>query len=239
VTAGDDPHRRDELRAGLERVHRRIAAACRSVDRDPAQLRLIVVTKGFPVSDVALLAGLGVSDFGESRDQEARRKVAELPGRTESAGRPRWHFVGRLQQNKCRSVATYADTVHSVDRAQLVAGLDSGAHRAGRRVGVFVQVSVDNDPGRGGATVDDAVMLADQVALTANLDLLGVMTVAPMDADPDAVFAELQDVSSQVHARHPDATAISAGMSADLEAAIRQGATHLRVGSALLGRRRP
>jgi uncharacterized pyridoxal phosphate-containing UPF0001 family protein len=104
---------------------------------------------------------------------------------------------------------------------------------------VFVQISVDNDPGRGGATVDDAVMLADQVALTANLDLLGVMTVAPMDADPDAAFAELKDVSSQVHARHPEATAISAGMSADLEAAIRQGATHLRVGSALLGRRRP
>ena len=110
---------------------------------------------------------------------------------------------------------------------------------AERRLQVFVQVSLDADMQRGGALADDVIMLADQVALAAELDLLGVMAIAPMDADPDIAFAHLHDVSSQVQARHPDATAISAGMSGDLEAAIRQGATHLRVGSALLGRRRP
>jgi pyridoxal phosphate enzyme (YggS family) len=213
--------------------------ACAAAGRDPREIKLVAVTKGFPVSDIALLAELGLVDFGESRDQEARRKVAALPTVTGSAPHLRWHFVGRLQQNKCRSVASYATAVHSVDRPQLVAGLGAAAGQAGRRLAVFIQVSLDADPGRGGALADDVIMLADQVALAAELDLLGVMAIAPMGDDPDTAFGRLQDVSWRVQARHPDATAISAGMSGDLEAAIRQGATHLRVGSALLGRRRP
>jgi pyridoxal phosphate enzyme (YggS family) len=239
VTGGTEPDRRAELLASLERLRARIGAACESVGRDPDELSLIAVTKGFPVSDIALLGELGQQDVGESRDQEARRKIAALPEVNALDLNLRWHFVGRLQQNKCRSVASYAATVHSVERSQLVAGLGAGARHAGRRLAVFIQVSLDADTRRGGALVDDVIMLADQVALAPELDLLGVMAIAPMDADPDTAFAGLQDVSWQVRARHPDATSISAGMSGDLEAAIRQGATHLRVGSALLGRRRP
>jgi len=239
VTGGTEPDRRAELLASLEQLRARIGTACESVGRDPAELRLIAVTKGFPVSDIVLLSEFGQHDVGENRDQEARRKIAALLAVSAPDLDVRWHFVGRLQQNKCRSVASYATMVHSVDRPQLVAGLAAGAHHAGRRLGVFVQVSLDSDTRRGGALVDDVIMLADQVALTPELDLLGVMAIAPMDADPDTAFAGLQDVSWQVQARHPDATSISAGMSGDLEAAIRQGATHLRVGSALLGRRSP
>ena len=239
MTGGTEPDRRAELLASLQRLRARIGAACESVGRDPDELSLIAVTKGFPVSDIALLGELGQQDVGESRDQEARRKIAALPEVSALDLNLRWHFVGRLQQNKCRSVASYAATVHSVERSQLVAGLAAGARHAGRRLAVFIQVSLDADTRRGGALVDDVIMLADQVALAPELDLLGVMAIAPMDADPDTAFAGLQDVSWQVRARHPDATSISAGMSGDLEAAIRQGATHLRVGSALLGRRRP
>jgi PLP dependent protein len=234
-----DADRRDALRAGLRQVTTRIATACDSVGRDPAEIRLIAITKGFPATDIAVLAELGVADIGENRDQEARAKVAQVNAILDRDRRLRWHFVGQLQTNKCRSVAGYADAVHSVDRAQLVAALDTAAHRHARRLDVFVQVSLDDDPNRGGASADEAVLLADQIALADELDLVGVMAVAPIAADVDAAFARLRDVSEQVRAHHSSARAISAGMSDDLEAAIRQGATHLRVGSALLGRRRP
>lgn len=234
-----DAERRDALRAGLQQVRTRIATACDSVGRDPAEIRLVAVTKGFPPTDVALLAQLGVADIGENRDQEARAKVAQVNAILDRDTRLRWHFVGQLQTNKCRSVAGYADAVHSVDRAQLVAALDTAAHRRARRIEVFVQISLDDDPSRGGVSADDAVLLADQVALADELDLAGVMAVAPMGSDADSAFAQLRDVSEQVRAHHPSAWAISAGMSDDLDAAIRQGATHLRVGSALLGRRSP
>jgi pyridoxal phosphate enzyme (YggS family) len=182
------------------------------------------------VSDVALLRDLGVGDVGENRDQEARAKAAAVPD-------VRWHFVGQLQRNKCRSVAAYADVVHSVDRPELVAALAAGAHRAGRLIDVLVQVGLDDDAGRGGARVEDVPSLADAVAGADGLRLGGVMAVAPLAADPDAAFARLAEVAARLQATHPRADAISAGMSGDLEAAIRYGATHVRVGTALLGGR--
>jgi pyridoxal phosphate enzyme (YggS family) len=186
------------------------------------------------------LAELGVTDLGESRDQEAAGKVAEFRSLIAGpADRVRWHFIGRLQSNKARSVARYADVVHSLDRPALVEALAQGARQAGRRLDVLVQVSLDGDSDRGGSLMADAAALADQVAAAQGLRLAGVMAIAPLGVDADEAFASLAGFAEEVRARHPRADIISAGMSGDLEAAIRHGATHVRIGTALLGRRPP
>jgi pyridoxal phosphate enzyme (YggS family) len=228
--------RRAEIAAGLAAVDERIERACTVAGRSRTDVTVIVVTKTFPVGDIRLLADLGVRDIGENRDQEAAPKAGECAdlGLT-------WHFVGQLQTNKARSVARYASVVHSVDRTRLVDALAAAATTSGRQVGCLVQVSLDDQrqrrPGRGGAAVDQVIELADQIASGSGLRLLGVMAVAPIGAEPAPGFEQLARVASAVRARHPGADWISAGMSEDLEAAIAAGATHLRVGSAILGRR--
>ena len=232
--------RRAEIAANLARVEQRIAAACADAGRDRAGLTLVAVTKTFPAEDVAHLAALGVRDVGENRDQEAAAKVAAC--RDAGVSELVWHFVGQLQRNKAGSVATYADVVHSVDRLRLVTALDRAAGTAGRRLTALVQVDLRDEPaddGRGGAAPDDVAGLAAAVAATDRLDLGGVMAVAPADADPDVAFARLAEVAARLRQDHPGAVVVSAGMSGDLEAAVRHGATHLRVGSALLGSRPP
>jgi len=232
--------RRAEISANLARVERRIAAACADAGRDRAGLTLVAVTKTFPAEDVGHLAALGVRDVGENRDQEAAPKVAVC--RDAGVGGLVWHFVGQLQRNKAGSVATYADVVHSVDRLRLVAALDRAAAAAGRRLTALVQVDLRDGPGgdgRGGASPADVAGLAAAVAATDRLTLGGVMAVAPTDLDPDVAFARLAEVADRLRDDHPDAVVVSAGMSGDLEAAVRHGATHLRVGSALLGSRPP
>lgn len=228
--------RRAELAAGLAAVRARIEAACAACGRDPGELTLVVVTKTYPASDVALLTDLGVHDVGENRDQEAAAKVAALAG-TPGAGRLTWHFIGQVQTNKARHVARYADLVHSVDRPALVDALAKGARAAGRRVGCLVQVSLDGDPSRGGTPVEDVPALAGAIAGYPDLELRGVMAVAPLGADPLQAFAVLPRLRDRLRSDHPRAEVISAGMSADLEAAVTVGATHLRVGSAVLGSR--
>jgi pyridoxal phosphate enzyme (YggS family) len=236
VTVGrQDPgadRRTREIARNLAAVRGRIEAAARDAGRDPAELTLVAVTKTFPVEDVRRLVELGVTELGEARDQEAKVKARQLPG-------PRWHFIGRLQRNKAGSVASYAAVVQTVDRPELVRALAHGAERAGRELDVLVQVSLDGDPDRGGALPADVPALADAAAGTGRLHVGGVMAIAPLDADPDAAFAELARVAERLRADHPAATAVSAGMSADLEAAVRRGATHLRIGTALLGGRPP
>ncbi|HEV7653885.1 MAG TPA: YggS family pyridoxal phosphate-dependent enzyme [Mycobacteriales bacterium] len=225
--------RTEEIAANLAEVRGRIERAAKDAGRDPAELTLVGVTKTFPVADARRLVELGVTELGEARDQEARGKAAELPG-------ARWHFVGRLQRNKAGSVAAYAAVVQSLDRPELVRALANGVRRAGRAsLDVLVQVSLDGDPDRGGTPVDEVAALADEAAATGLLRPAGVMAVAPMGADPDAAFATLAEVAQRLRAAHPDAGVISAGMSADLEAAVRHGATHLRIGTALLGGRPP
>jgi pyridoxal phosphate enzyme (YggS family) len=205
-----------------------MANAARAAGRSPDELTLIAVTKTFPASDVRLLAELGVTDVGENRAQEAAAKHAE------AGVPPRWHFVGTLQRNKAGLVASFADVVHSVDRAELVTALD----RAGATpLDVLMQVSLDDAAGRGGARAADVPALADLVAAADRLRLRGVMAVAPLGADPAAAFARLAETAARVRAAHPGATWISAGMSGDLEAAVAAGATHVRIGTALLGRR--
>jgi pyridoxal phosphate enzyme (YggS family) len=245
---GDDAQREADRRDGLARnlaaQRERIAAAARAAGRDPAGITLVVVTKTFPASDVLHLADLGVADIGENRDQEAAEKAAAVA----AAGVPvRWHFVGHLQRNKCRSVVTYADMVHSVDGVRLAGTLADAVRRhRDRPLDVLVQVSIDGDPARGGAAPGaadpdrDLRAVVDAVAgRTDALRLRGVMTVAPLDRAPAAAFERLVEVAAGVRAAHPDATVVSAGMSADLEAAVAAGATHVRVGSAILGNRLP
>jgi pyridoxal phosphate enzyme (YggS family) len=235
---GPEAARRAEIAAHLERVRARIAAACDRAGRDPAEVTLVAVTKTFPAEDVAHLAALGVRDVGENRDQDAAAKAAAC----RAAGVPGlvWHFVGQVQRNKAASVASYADVVHSVDRARLVDALEKGAARVGRTVTCLVQVDLREPPvddGRGGAAPGDVAEVAAAVDAAVHLVLGGVMAVAPLGGDPDEAFARLADASRRLRAVYPAAGMVSAGMSGDLEAAVAHGATHLRVGTALLGSR--
>ncbi len=221
-----------QLAANLEGFQRRLLAACEAAGRDRSEITVVAVTKTFPASDVRALAALGLGDFGENRDAEARVKAAEVPD-------VRWHFVGRLQRNKCRSVATYADAVHSIDRVELADALGNAAARAARVIDVLVQVSLDGDTTRGGALPADVPAVAEACARAECLRLSGAMAVAPIGTRPDDAFARLAEVAAALVAVHPRADAISAGMSTDLESAVRCGATHVRVGTALLGGRMP
>jgi pyridoxal phosphate enzyme (YggS family) len=224
--------RREELATRLAAVRARIDAALAAAGRtdDPT---LVAVTKFFPASDVDLLAELGVTDIGENRDQEAAAKCLELAHRD----RLTIHFIGQLQSNKAGSVARYADVVQSVDRAKIVRALDAAAAREERRLDVLVQVGLDRSGGRGGAAPVDVPALADAVAAAEHLRLRGLMAVAPLGEEPRKAFARLRELAERVREDHPDAGWLSAGMSADLEDAVAEGATHLRVGSAILGSR--
>ncbi|MFC8620375.1 YggS family pyridoxal phosphate-dependent enzyme [Micromonospora purpureochromogenes] len=235
------PDRRAELAAGLARVRARIADACAAAGRDRAEVTMIAVTKTYPAGDVVALAGLGVTDVGENRDQEAAPKAAEVAAAGVAV---RWHFIGQLQRNKARSVVRYADVVHSVDSVRLARALDAAASAGrDRPLDALVQVSIDGDPARGGALPDSADPdrglgpVAEALAGAGGLRLAGLMAVAPLGWEPERAFARLAEVAARFRDRHPEATALSAGMSGDLEAAIEYGATHVRVGSALLGMR--
>jgi PLP dependent protein len=217
--------RADELAANLAAVRALIGAH---------DVTLVAVSKTFPASDVLLLHRLGVTDFGESYDAEAAAKATAL---RDMGVTPRWHFVGGVQRNKARSVASYADVVHSVDRPELADALGAAAARAGRTVTALVQVRFDVDPARSGVSPDDVPRLADRVAATEGLRLGGVMCVAPRDVPPRPVFARLRAIAEGLRAAHPEATTISAGMTGDLADALAEGANCVRVGTALFGRR--
>jgi pyridoxal phosphate enzyme (YggS family) len=228
-----------ELAQGLAAVQRRIESAVEASGRRGQPPTLIVVTKFHPAADIRRLAALGVHDVGENRDQEASSKAAELAGLGLN-----WHFVGQLQSKKAKSVAKYAHAIHSVDRLALVDGLERAIVAEQERTGrgaleCFIQVSLDDDAGahRGGAAPAEVPFLAQRLAAAVGLELAGVMAVAPLGASPEAAFEKLAAISATLVTEHPHATAISAGMSQDLEAAIRFGATHLRIGSDILGTR--
>ncbi|RWZ76731.1 YggS family pyridoxal phosphate-dependent enzyme [Streptomyces albidoflavus] len=233
--------RKTELAANLKRVEQRIAGACAAAGRDRDEVTLIVVTKTYPASDVRLLAELGVREVAENRDQDAAPKAAACADLDLT-----WHFVGQLQTNKARSVAGYADFVQSVDRPKLVTSLSSAAQRAqraGRALGCLVQVALDAEAGgrgdRGGVAPDGVEELAGLIEAAPGLSLGGVMTVAPLSGTyagrPAAAFERLAEISTSLRAAWPAATMVSAGMSGDLEHAVAAGATHVRVGSAVLG----
>ena len=221
-----------ELAENLLAVRSRIAAACAAAGRPPATL--IVVTKYFGAQDVHRLASLGVRDVGENRDQEAAAKHAEC------ADLPlTWHFIGQLQTNKAKSVVRYADLIHTVDRPSLVSALDRAAQRQDKVQDVLAQVNLDPlvRAERGGvdpAHLDD---LVDRVGQAPGLRLRGVMGVGPLGEDPAPAFARLAGLAAGVQRMVPGADIISAGMSSDLEVAVEYGATHLRIGTAVMGSR--
>ena len=231
--------RYEELGTNLEVVERRIADAGAAAGRAREEVRLVVVTKTYPAEDTALLAALGVTDVAENRDQDAAPKAEtcrELP--------LDWHFVGQLQTNKVRSVVRYANHVHSVDRLRLVESLAAAVRNAGRPpLGCLVQVALDKESGEGegraGVAPQEVLALADAIADTPGLRLGGVMTVAPLAGplagDPAKAFERLAEIATAVRGSHPAATMVSAGMSGDLEQAVAAGATHVRVGTAVLG----
>ncbi|MFM9367370.1 YggS family pyridoxal phosphate-dependent enzyme [Streptomyces sp. Da 82-17] len=230
--------RKAEIAANLAKVEERIAAACAAAGRARDEVTLIVVTKTYPASDVRILADLGVRHVAENRDQDAAPKAAEC------ADLPlTWHFVGQLQTNKVRSVVSYADLVQSVDRPKLVTALSAAAVKAERELGCLIQVALDAEEGgrgdRGGVAPDGIEELAGLVAEAPGLRLDGLMTVAPLTGPyagrQQAAFQRLVEFSTLLRAAHPAANMVSAGMSADLEEAVAAGATHVRVGSAVLG----
>ncbi|MYY08954.1 YggS family pyridoxal phosphate-dependent enzyme [Streptomyces sp. SID4919] len=230
--------RREELARNLARVEERITAACTAAGRGRAEVTLVVVTKTYPADDVLILGELGVRQVAENRDQEAAPKAAAT-----AAAPLTWHFVGQLQTNKVRSVLGYASVVQSVDRGRLVTALSREAVRTGREVTCLIQVALDADESgrgaRGGVGPEGVPELADRLADAEGLRLGGLMTVAPLTG-PYAgrqreAFGRLMDLSTALRADHPAANMVSAGMSGDLEEAVAAGATHVRVGSAVLG----
>lgn len=212
----------------LAAVDAGIADAARAAGRDPAALTRIVITKFHAASLVRELAELGVRDVGENRHQEAQAKAAE----TADLGL-RWHFVGQLQSNKARAVRQYATAIHSIDRDSLVDALAAEAPP----IDGFLEIDLSGEPGRGGIDPAGADALAERVLATPGLRLAGVMAVAPLGADPRRAFARLREVSERIRSLAPDADLISAGMSGDYADAILEGATHLRIGTAITGKR--
>lgn len=211
----------------LARVDGEIADAARTAGRDPAELTRIVVTKFHPAELVRALVGLGVRDVGENRHQEAAAKAAELADLDLN-----WHFVGQLQSNKAKAVRRYASAVHSVDRIPLADALEGETP-----LDVFLELNLTGDPARGGVALALLGPLAEHVLSTPGLVLRGVMAVAPLGEDPRAAFSRVRDASDALRRLDPDATAISAGMSGDFREAILEGATHLRIGTAITGKR--
>ena len=219
--------RKTEIARNLKEVKERIIAAAKSVNRDPNEIELIVVTKTFPISDIEILCELGETNFGENRDQEAGRK-AEIISAT-------WHFQGQIQSNKIKSICQWADVIHSISNEKEILKFAQSE----RKHQLFLQVSLDGQEGRGGASPAELAQLADLVNESNNLELLGLMAVAPLGVEPMKAFADLAQINQGFAGQFPNSKFLSAGMSGDFEAAIKYGATHIRVGSSILGSRSP
>ena len=220
-------NRRDEITRNLQEVKERISSAAKTAGRDPAEIQLIVVTKTFPISDIEILRELGESNFGENRDQEAGPKAEAISAT--------WHFQGQIQSNKIKSICQWADVIHSISSEKEILKFAQSP----RKHQVFLQVSLDGQEGRGGASQTDLTQLADLVNQSNNLELLGLMAVAPLGVEPIKAFADLAQINQGFASQYPNSKYLSAGMSGDFEAAIKYGATHVRVGSSILGSRSP
>jgi PLP dependent protein len=249
VAVNDSPRadRELELTDALSALRGRLGAAAEAAGRKLDEIELLPITKFFPATDVAILSRLGCSAFGESRDQEAAAKVDEVARLLDGPDdRRQWHMVGKIQRNKARSMAHWAHTAHSVSSTRVAGALDravAGALSDGHRsqpLRIYVQISLDGDLSRGGVDVSDSAAvdeLCAQVEAADSLELVGLMGIPPLDWDPDRAFELLQSEHHRVRRAHPDAVGLSAGMSNDLESAVKHGSTCVRVGTALLGQR--
>jgi pyridoxal phosphate enzyme (YggS family) len=224
------------LEQRLDAVEGRISSTLHGLGRSRDEVTLVVVTKNHPVDLAVELYGLGVRDFGENRDQEAGPKASAFAQLvTESS--PTWHFVGQLQSNKAKNVAAYADVVHSVDRESLLIALEKATAERPRPLDVFLQVNLTSDPGRGGVNPAELEPFAERVAGASGLNLLGIMAVAALDEPLESEFEKIAKLSQKLISVAPQAKFISAGMSQDFETALAYGATHLRIGTAITGKR--
>jgi pyridoxal phosphate enzyme (YggS family) len=220
-------NRKVEITANLQEVKDRITRAAQLADRDPAEIELIVVTKTFPITDIEVLSELGEHNFGENRDQEAAPKASAISAT--------WHFQGQIQSNKIKSISQWADVIHSISTVKEILKFAQSP----RSHQVFLQVSLDGELERGGASPSELPELAEIVNESNNLELMGLMAVGPLGVDPKIAFSDLAQIHQGFKAAFPNAKYLSAGMSGDFEAAILQGATHIRVGSSILGSRSP
>ena len=227
-------NRLTELKENYEVIQERINKACQKAGRQASEITLIAVTKTYPAIDVDLLQQLGIENVGENKDQEASAKKLEVKEQF------KWHFIGQLQSNKAKSVVNYADLIHSVDRISLVKELQKGAASINKQQEVLIQVDLDQrgpDPSRGGIWPAELLDLAGLISQSSHLQLMGLMSVAPLGEEPGPAFERLSLIRADFLKFHPQAKILSAGMSEDLEEAVLFGATHLRIGSALLGER--
>lgn len=224
--------RQTELDLNLQQVQDRISQAARAAGRNVQDITLIAVTKTWPATDISLLADLGVRDIGENKDQEAKEKYAQL-----GKSGLNWHAIGQIQSNKAKSIATWADVVHGFDRPDLLPALAKATRTSDLEILIQVNLADTPTPGRGGATPAELLPLANLVAQTPGFVLGGVMAVAPLGQDCAPAFERLAKLAQSLQTEHPAANKISAGMSDDLEIAVNFGATHLRIGSSILGHR--
>jgi len=224
--------RKDQILSNLELVKAKISAAAQAAGRSPSEITLIAVTKTFPVSDLEILYELGVRNFGENRDQEAAPKVGVLPADIT------WHFQGGIQSNKLKSISNWASVIHSVDKfkyAQMISQFSVGKTKE-----IFIQVSLDTIlQSREGVDPADLMQLAEQIMSLPNLEVKGLMAVAPLDQPTEQAFVRLQQIQQKFIQLYPAASSLSSGMSGDYELAISLGATHVRIGSSILGNRSP
>ena len=222
----------DEITANLEKVNEQIKLAAASANRLSDDITLVAVTKTFPVSDIEILYSLGIRDFGENRDQEASEKVGLLPMDV------RWHFQGQIQSNKLKSITSWASYIHSVDQLRYAQMISD--YSAGNKKPIFMQVSLDKLPqSRSGVNPSDLLELAGAISALPGIRLQGLMAVAPVNSPAEQAFAELEDIRSDFLSTFPDAKSLSIGMSGDYQIAIKYGATHIRIGSSILGIRSP
>ena len=222
--------RKAELSESLADVRARILDATAKASRRLEEVTLIAVTKTYPASDVEILHQLGVTDFGENRSAEGLEKSALVSAH--------WHFQGQIQSNKIAAISSWAQTVHSLDDLSHVAKFDRAVGEIpGKRLNIFIQISLDGDTSRAGVRGDDLLSLGQAISSTKNLDLVGLMVVPPVQAEPEKAFSEVAELAQRFRQEFPKAQSLSAGMSGDYEIAIAHGATHIRVGSQILGPR--
>jgi len=224
-----------ELGARYQAILDRVAAAANASSRGLDEITLVVVTKNHPNQLVLDLLELGARDFGENRDQEAAPKAKDISSKSEENFN--WHFIGQLQSNKVKSVLEYASFLHSLDRPSLLDELQKRTAERANRLKVFVQVNLTEDPGRGGITPQDLPAFAERVIESPGLELVGLMGVGGLEVTPEAEFERLAALSEQIKQLAPGADQLSMGMSGDFEVAISYGATHLRIGTAITGKR--
>ncbi len=220
--------REHELSTNLDSVRQRVEQAAERAGRAQDEVTLVVVTKTYPASDVEILHNLGVRDFAENRDREGREKSAIVPAT--------WHFQGQIQSNKISSIASWASVVHSLDDPRHLRLLSAVVPES-KVISIFIQVCLDPQPGRGGILPQELSPLAELALAQASLKLEGLMAVAPLGEDPERAFSRLSIIHSDFRQQFPSAPLLSAGMSGDFEIAIAHGATHVRVGSSILGSR--